>query len=144
MASLLLLLSPGALVIRTHDRPNNPYIPLFVHTVLRPVLTRMITCFHFDYMYFVPFNLHLIGRKVNLQALIFKRAKYDKRHFGSCLFDIFVQFGEFVQVDVACPMKPKQTRKHIPCRRLLLSEARSINLERRGHRSGRNPRKDGP
>ena len=143
MASLLLLLSPGALVIRTHDRPNNPYIPLFVHTVLRPVLTRMITCFHFDYMYFVPFNLHLIGRKVNLQALIFKRAKYDKRHFGSCLFDIFVQFGEFVQVDVACPMKPKQTTQTYALSSTA-SVARTMNLERNGHRSGRSPRPDGP
>ena len=78
----------------------------------------MIICFQFDSIYFVQFNLHLIGRKVNLQAVIFKRVKFDKS-FWTFSFDLFVQFEEFVQLDVACPMKPKQTRKHMPCRRLL-------------------------
>ena len=66
-------------------------------------------CFQFDFIYFVQFNLHLIGRKVNLQAVIFKRVKFDKKSFWTFSFDFFVQFGEFVQPDVACPMKPKQT-----------------------------------
>ena len=93
-------------------------------------------------LFFIQFNLHLIGRKVNLQAVIFKRIKFDKS-FWTFSFDFFVQFGEFVQLDVACPMKPKQTAQTCALSSTA-SEARSINLERQGHRSGRSPRPDGP
>ena len=103
----------------------------------------MITCFQFDFIYFVQFNLHLIGRKVNLQAVISKRVKFDKKSSFTFSFDFFVQFGEFVQLDVACPMKPKQTTQTYALSSTA-SEARSINLERQGHRSGRSPRPDGP
>ena len=109
----------------------------FIHQIwkgdiyLEPVLTRMITCFQFDFIYFVQFNLHLIGRKVNLQAVIFKRVKFDKKSVLTFSFDFFVQVGEFVQLDVACPMKPKQTLgKHMPCRRLLQRRDSSISRGR--------------
>ena len=121
----------------------------FIHQIwkgdiyLEPVLTRMITCFQFDFIYFVQFNLHLIGRKVNLQAVISKRVKFDKKSSFTFSFDFFVQFGEFVQLDVACPMKPKQTTQTYALSSTA-SEARSINLERQGHRSGRSTRPDGP
>ena len=70
----------------------------------------MRICFQFDFVFFIQFNLHVIDRKVNLQAGIFKRIKFDQRKcFWTFLFDFFVRFGEFVQLDVACPMKPKQT-----------------------------------
>ena len=86
----------------------------------------------------------MIDRKVNLQAGIFKRIKFDQRKcFWTFLFDFFVRFGEFVQLDVACPMKPKQTVQTCALSSTA-SEARSINLERQGHRSGRSPRPDGP
>ena len=48
----------------------------------------MIIYFRFDFIYFVQFNLHLIGRKVNLQAVIFKRIKFDKKS----IFFFFVRF----------------------------------------------------
>ena len=110
---------------------------------LGPVLTRMFFCFQFDFIYFVQFNLHLIGRKANLQGVIFKRIKVDKKSFWTFSCDFFVQFGEFVQFDVACPTKPKQTTQTYYLSSTA-SEARSINLERQGHRSGRSPRPDGP
>ena len=56
----------------------------------------MVICF----IEFVQFNLHLIGRKVNLQAVIFKRIKFDKKSSWTFSLDFFVQFGEFVQLDV--------------------------------------------
>ena len=83
---------------------------------------------------------------MNLQAGIFKRIKFDKndkKSFWTFWFDFFVQFGEFVQLDVACPMKPKKTTQTCALSWTAL-EARSIKLERRGHRSGRSPRPDGP
>ena len=55
----------------------------------------------------------------------------------------FVQFGEFVQLDVGRPMKPKQTTQTCALSSTA-SETRSINLERQGHRSSRSPRPDGP
>ena len=58
-------------------------------------------------------------------------------------FDFFFQFGEFVQLDEACPMKPKQITQTCALSSTA-SEARSINLERQGHRSGRSARPDGP
>ena len=87
--------------------------------------------------------MRLIGGQANLRAVIFKRIKFGKKSFWTFSFDFFVQFGEFVQLDVACPMKPKQTTQTytLPS---TASEARSINLEKQGHRSGRSPRPDGP
>ena len=41
----------------------------------------MITCLQFDFIYFIQFNLHLIGQKANIQAGIFKRIKFDKQVF---------------------------------------------------------------
>ena len=58
-----------------------------------------------------------------------KRIKFDKKSFWTFSFDFFVQFGEFVQLDAACPMKPKQTTQTYPLASTA-SEARSINLER--------------
>ena len=86
--------------------------------------------------------MHLIGKKVNLQEVIFKSIKFDKS-FGTFSFDFFVQFGKFVLLDVACPMKPKQTAQTCVLSSTS-SEARSIDLERQGHGSGRSPRPDGP
>ena len=103
----------------------------------------MNICFQFDLIIFIQFNLYLIGRKVNLQAVIFKNIKFDKKPFWTFSFDFFIQFGEFVQLDVAYPMKPKQTTQNCALSSTA-SEARSINLERQGHRSGRSPRPDGP
>ena len=80
---------------------------------------------------------------MNLQAVMFKRIKFDKKSSWTFSFDFFVQFGEFVQLDVACPMKSKQTAQTCALSSAA-SEARSINLERQGHRSGRSPRPDGP
>ena len=102
----------------------------------------MITCFLFDFVYFVQLTLHLIGRKVNLEAVIFKRIKVGKKSFWTFSFDFFVQFGEFVQLDVACSMKPKQTTQTYALSSIA-SEVRSSNLERQSHRSGRSPRPDG-
>ena len=53
----------------------------------------MIICFQFDFTYFIQFNLHLIGRRVNLQAVIFKRIEFDKKSFWTFSFDFFVQFS---------------------------------------------------
>ena len=47
----------------------------------------MIICFEFDFIYFVQFNLDLIRRKVNLQAVIFKRIKFEE-----VFLDFFVRF----------------------------------------------------
>ena len=89
-------------------------------SVIRAGLNEDDHLFSIHFIYFVQFNLHLIGRKVNLQAVIFKRIKFDKKSFWTFSFDFFVQFWEFVQLDVACPMKPKQTTQtYMPCRRLL-------------------------
>ena len=101
----------------------------------------MIICFQFDFIFFIQFNLHLIGRKVNVQAGIFKRIKFDKPSW-TFSFYFFVQFREFVQLHVACPVKPKQTTQTCALSSTA-SEARSINLERQGHRSGRSRRPDG-
>ena len=103
----------------------------------------MVICFQFDFTFFIQFNLHLIGRKVNLQAVVFRRIKFDRKYFWTFSFDFFFQFGEFVQLDVACPMKPKQTTQ-ICALSSTSSEARSINLDRQGHRSGCSARPDGP
>ena len=56
--------------------------------MLGPVIKGMTIYFQFDFIYFVQFNLHLIGRKVNLQAVIFKRVKFDKNSFWT----FFVRF----------------------------------------------------
>ena len=72
---------------------------------------RMTICFQFDFIYFVQFNWHLIGRKVNHQAVIFQRIKFDNKSSWTFSFDFFVKFGEFVQLDVECPIKPKQTTR---------------------------------
>ena len=103
----------------------------------------MIICVQFDFIFFIQFQLYLIGGKVNLQAVIFKRIKFDKKYFWTFSFDFFDQLGEFVLLDVACPMKPKQTAQTCALSSTA-SEARSINLERQGHRSGRSARPDGP
>ena len=97
---------------------------------LGPVLTRMITCFQFDYIFFIQFNLQLIGRKVNLQAVIFKRIKVDSKSSWTSSFDLFVQFGEFVQLDVACPRNASKPRKLLPSRRLLQGRDSSISRGR--------------
>ena len=80
---------------------------------------------------------------MNLQAVIVKRIKFDKKSFWTFSFDFFVPFEEFVQLDVACPMKPKQTTQTCALS-WTASEARSFNLEKQGHRSGRSPRPDSP
>ena len=49
----------------------------------------MIICFQFDFIYFVQFNLHVIGRKVNLQVVVFKGIKFDKKSFWTFSFDFF-------------------------------------------------------
>ena len=54
-----------------------------------------------------------------------------------------VQFQELVQLDVACSMKPKQTTQTCALWSTA-SEARSINLERQGHWSGRIAMSDDP
>ena len=41
----------------------------------------MIIWLQFDFLFFNQFNLHLIGRKMNLQAVIFKQIKFDKKSF---------------------------------------------------------------
>ena len=115
---------------------------LFGHA-LRACLNEDDYLFSIRLIFFIQFNLHLTGRKVNIQAGIFKRIKFNKKSFWSFSFDFFVQFGKFVQLDVACPMKPKQTTQTCALSSIA-SEARSINLERQGHRSGRSPRPDGP
>ena len=70
------------------------YIGIFHSNVdsarLWPVLTRMTICFQFEFVYFVQFDLHLIGRKVNLQAVISKRIKFDKKPFRTFSFDFLV------------------------------------------------------
>ena len=106
----------------------------------------MIICFQFDFVFFIQFSLHLIGRKVNLQAVIFERIKFDKKSFWTFSFDLFfvVQFGEFVELDVAFPMKPSKQTAQTCALPSTASEARSTNFERQGHRSGRSPRPDGP
>ena len=103
----------------------------------------IIGFFQFHFVYFVQFNLHLISQKVNLQAVIFKRVKFDNKSFWTFSFDFFAQFGGFIQLDVTCPMKPKQTIQSYALSSTA-SEATSINLERQGHRGGRSPRLDGP
>ena len=52
---------------------------------------------------------------------------------------ISCHFGEFVQLNVACSMKPNQTTQTnaLPS---TATEARCINLEMQGHRSGRSAR----
>ena len=104
---------------------------------------RMTICFQFDFIYFVQFNWHLIGRKVNHQAVIFQRIKFDNESSWTFSFDFFVKFGEFVQLDVECPIKPKQTTRKYALSSTA-SEARSSNPEMQGHRSGRSPRPDSP
>ena len=111
-------------------------------SVIRAGLNEDDHLFSIHFIYFVQFNLHLIGRKVNLQAVIFKRIQFDEKSFWTFSFAFFVQFGEFVQLDVACPMKPKQTTQTYALSSIA-SEARSSNLERQSHRSGRSPRPDG-
>ena len=107
-----------------------------------PVLTRMTIIIN-SILFFHSINLHLVRRTVNLQEGIFKRVKLGKKSFWTFSYDFFVQFGEFVQLDVACPMKSKQTPQTCALSSTA-SEARSIYLERQGHRSGRSPRPDGP
>ena len=48
----------------------------------------MMICFQFDFIFFIQFNLHLIRRKVNFQAVIFKLIKFGKKSF----LDFFVRF----------------------------------------------------
>ena len=57
--------------------------------------------FSIRFFFFIQFTLHLIGRKLNIQAGIFKRIKFDNKSFWTFSFDFFVQFGEFVLLDVA-------------------------------------------
>ena len=80
-------------------------------------------------LFFHSINLHLVSRTVNLQEGIFKRVKLGKKSFWTFSYDFFVQFGEFVQLDVACPIKPKQTAQTWALSSTA-SEARSINLGR--------------
>ena len=74
---------------------------------------------------------------MNLKAVIFKRVEFDKS-FWTFSLNVFVQYGEFVQLEVACPMKLKQTTQ-TSAASSTASEARSINFERQGHRRGRSP-----
>ena len=76
---------------------------------LRAGLNEDDCLFSIRFYFFVQRNLYLFSRKVNLHAVIAKRVKFDKKSFWTISFDFFVQFGEFVQLDVPCPMKPKQT-----------------------------------
>ena len=105
----------------------------------------MIICFQF--VFFFPFNLICIWL---VEKWIFKQiSRHRQTHqIRQVFLDFFVrflrsiwglQFGEFVQLDVACPMKPKQTTQTCASSSTA-SEARFINLERQGHRSGRSPR----
>ena len=87
----------------------------------------------------VPFSF-------NLFCIWFVKNWIFKQSFSNSLNStrslLFVQFGKFVQLDVACPMKPRQTAQTCALSSTA-SEAISINLEMQGHRSGRNPRPDG-
>ena len=75
-------------------------------------------------LFFVWFDLHLIGRKVNQPSAIWcdriktKKNEFDKS-FGTSLALRAIQIGEFVQLDVACSWNWSKPRKLEPCRRLL-------------------------
>ena len=89
----------------------------------------------------------MIDRKVTLEPVIFKRIKFDNKTFWTFSFDFFVQNGEFVQLDVPTRRGVSHETEANHANVYILStasEARSINLERQRHRSGRSPRPDGP
>ena len=87
-------------------------------------------------------NTAELSSTVNNQAGIFKGNSKIMKSF----LDFFVRFlrsiCEFVQLDVASSMKPKQTTQTCALSSTA-SEARSINLERQGHRRDRNTWPDG-
>ena len=104
----------------------------------------MIICFQFDLIFFIYFKLHLIGRKVNLQAVILKRIKIRQEVFS----DFFVRFLRSIWG--VCPTRrgvsheTQANHANLCALSSIASEARFINLERQGHGSGRSSRPDGP
>ena len=83
---------------------------------------------------------------MNNQAGVFKgknnnNNSNNKKSFWTSFY-FLVQLGELVQLDVACSMKLKQATQTCALGSTA-SEARFINLERQGHRSGRTARPDG-
>ena len=89
--------------------------------------------------------MHLIGRKVNLQAVIFKRVKFDKKSFWTFSFDFFVQFGEFVQLDVAYHVSHETDAKHaniclvVDCFRGEIHQSRETRPPKRPQPEARRP-----
>ena len=101
----------------------------------------MTICFQFDFV-FHSFFFASDWSKSESSSSHFQRIKFGKKSFWTFSFDFFVHFGEFVKLDVACPMKPKQTAQTCALSSTA-SEVRSINLHRQDHRSGRSARPDG-
>ena len=99
--------------------------------------------FSIRFIFFILFCLPLIGRKVNLQAVICQTHQIRQEAF----LDFFVRFLRSIWG--VCPTRrgvSHETKQATQTCALssTASEARSIILERQGHRSGRRPRPDGP
>ena len=115
-------------VILSHHTLISDIISLFSirGLYIRAHLNDKLSLWYSANTFFVWFDLHLIGRKVNHQSgiLTFDSNKtneneFDKKSCGNYFALCVIGFGELVQLDMACSWNRSQPRTLEPCCRLL-------------------------